>query len=106
MVECMLPEQKESTNEMIVNFNNLGTVDPENIGDTESPINAINNTLNLLQARALLYMEMVMDEKAKVCGPLHCKASLASLLMLSQGAVDGKYDTLILNLEVTYTIVV
>ena len=105
MVECTLPGWKECANEMIVNFDNLGAIDPKDIGSTESPINTINNTLNLLQARALLYMEMVMDEKAKVCGPLHCEASLASLLALSQGAVDGKYDTLILNLEVTYTIV-
>ena len=105
MVECTLPGWKECTNEMIVNFDNLGTVNPEDIGNTESPINAINNTFNLLQARAPLYMKMVMDEKAKVCGPLHCEASLTSLLMLLQCAVDGKYDTLISNLEVTYTIV-
>jgi hypothetical protein len=90
---------------MIVNFGKLGTFDPEDDNDTKSPINAINDTLGLLRARALLYMEMIIDGKAEVRGTLHCEASLASLLALSQGAVDGKYDTLIWDLQVTYTIV-
>ena len=106
--ECRLPGWKECVTEMTANLAKLAMLDSVDINGDDNrgcKFKDIRDALGLLGVKALLFVEMVTDEQAKVCGTLHCEASLASLLVLLPGAFDDKYRRIISTFKVTYSIV-
>jgi hypothetical protein len=107
MEGCRLPGWKDCMDGMIKDLGIFKSDQSDPMGHEGNSyvIKDIKNTLRLLEGRARLFVEMVVDGGAQVSGALHCEASLASLIALPRGAFDDKYNTLIEVLEVTYEIV-
>lgn len=58
----------------------------------------ISKELSILQYSASFFTSLI--NTPKTLGTLHCEVSLATFLILSPGEFEGKYDTIVKELEV------